>query len=241
MAEEGDRRSDPISEQLFENYIVRGGKVSTSSLMAASHLIAQRGHNTGFWKVVWKEWQKNNPRTEVGCVRILGQILEIDASARDAIAREQKGGPPSAWVPTIAFGAEVIDELIRRGEAATSPNVDHYLIALARSRLPQARVFFEKVLRGDGGKRFTRSEQFHAALGLAQLGQPAGYRWLIEHSEDPLVNVFNARPLRPARGSTEYVIATLQQLAENHTLRTKADWQQWLTKAEPTLLPVERS
>jgi hypothetical protein len=47
-----DRQPDEVTRQLFEQYILRGGKIDTQSVMAATHLVSQRGRETGFWKDV---------------------------------------------------------------------------------------------------------------------------------------------------------------------------------------------
>jgi len=38
-----DRQADQITQQFFEQYVVRTGKIGTESVMAATHLVAERG------------------------------------------------------------------------------------------------------------------------------------------------------------------------------------------------------
>src|SRR5262249_7608021 len=82
-----DRQVDEITQQLFEQYVAQQGKINTESVMAATHLVAERGRESGFWKNVLAELRRNNHHSEIGCVRVLGKMLATDAAARDVIRR----------------------------------------------------------------------------------------------------------------------------------------------------------
>jgi hypothetical protein len=244
-----DRQPDEVTRQLFEQYILRGGKIDTQSVMAATHLVSQRGRETGFWKDVLAELQSDNPHSEIGCVRVLGKMLATDASARDAL-RRQKEGELSAWIPTVCVGPEVVTVLIDRGSNADRFRIDHYTIALARARAPEAKDFFQSILRKGSVQRdpFTpaagnppplESTQFHAAVGLAQLGDAEGIEWLIENCKfTGAGTVLNAWPQgAPPGGSlSECCLQALRLLSGEHQRTSQAEWAEWWKSADAWLL-----
>jgi hypothetical protein len=142
-----DRQVDEITQQLFEQYVARQGKINTESVMAATHLVAERGRETGFWKNVLAELRRNNQDSEIGCVRVLGKMLATDAAARDVIRRRKETGEVSAWAATVCLDPDVVTTLLERGRKADRFRIDHYTIALARARVPEARDFFKSILR----------------------------------------------------------------------------------------------
>src|SRR5262249_4203919 len=75
VARAQDRPVDEVTQQLFEQYVARQGKINTESVMAATHLVAERGRETGFWKKVLAELRRNNQHSEIGCIRVLGKML----------------------------------------------------------------------------------------------------------------------------------------------------------------------
>ena len=155
--------------------------------MAATHLVAERGRETGFWKNVLAELKRNDEHSEIGCVRVLGKMLATDAAARDVIRRRKETGEVSARIAAVCLGPEVVTELLERGRNADRFEIDHYTIALARARMSEARDFFKSILHatkapiinagqakgvdsGPTGPYHSESTRFHAAVGLAQLG-----------------------------------------------------------------------
>jgi hypothetical protein len=244
---------DEISRLLFDAYIARPGKINTSTVMAASQIIADRGRDSGFWKHVLAELQKGDERNEVGCVRILGNMLAADASARDALRRQKESGELLASTPSVRLGKEVVAELLERASKADRFRSDHYAIALARAKVPQAREFFTSILIARSGPAapavagaesapvgfyHLESTLFHAAVGLAQLGDAAGIDWLIAHSEDPNGHVSHARPYGASRGGSlgSCCTAALQQLSGKSSLTTRAEWEAWAKSADKSLL-----
>lgn len=245
-----DRPADEISKLLFDTYIARPGKIETSTLMAAEHIIAQRGRESGFWKKVLAELQTDDEYSEVGCVRILGNMLARDAGARDGIRRERETGEfPSARPLSVHLGPEVVAELLERGQKAGRFRIDHYAIALARARVPEARDFFTSMLRaktgptkadvekgeaGPEGYYHLDSTRFHAAVGLAQLGDPAGIEWLIAHCEDIQGHVSGAKPLGASPGGSlgSCCLAALRQLSGEKEPTSKAEWEAWWKTAD---------
>ena len=239
-----DKPDDELTRQLFEQYVARRGKISTESVLAATHLVAERGRQNGFWENVLAELQRNDEQSEIGCVRVLGKMLATDAAARDAIRRSKATGEVSAWAPTVRLDRKVITELLKRAKQADRFRIDHYTIALARSRVPEAREFFQSILvapvpitpfdEGPSGTFHLTSTRFHAAVGLAQLGDPEGFRWLIANCDDTAGSVTNAWPKgsRPGGGLGACCIEALHQLSGERGLTSKADWEAWLTATD---------
>jgi hypothetical protein len=243
-----DQAGDELTRQLFEQYVARRSKISTESILAATHLVAERGRRNGFWKSVLAELRRNDEQSEIGCVRVLGKMLETDAAARDAIRRTKTTGEISAWVPTVQLDHAVVKELLKRADQADRFRIDHYTIALARSRVPEAREFFRSILaapvpinpfgEGPSGPIHLTSTRFHAAVGLAQLGDSEGLQWLIEHCDDTAGTVTNAWPkgARPGGGLGNCCTEALRQLSGQRGLTTRADWEAWLTATDETTL-----
>jgi hypothetical protein len=220
------RGSEPdlLCQMLFDEYVVGRGKVNGPTRTAATHIVAERGRGCGFWRNVLEELRKDDERTEMGCVRVLGEMLEIDALARDVLS----SGKPGAWRPSIELGSEVVQELIARGGKADRFRVIHFAVALARARVPEANALLRSLLEDDEGKNHMAGAQFHAALGLAQCGDPAGYRWLIDHASDRTDTVSNAKPEHAASLSLDVCcIAALQDLSGQSTLNRQEDFEAW--------------
>lgn len=238
IGQELDKNADDICQRLFETYIARRGKINSSTVMAASHIVAERGRNTGYWRNVLRELRKGDDDSEIGCVRVLGKMLAIDASARDLIRREKETGEIGQWAASVCLGPEVVAELIERGEKADRFRVDHYAIALARARVPEANEFFLMILRDDTGKHYMASAKFHAAVGLANLGDPKGFEWLIANSDDPLPTVSNALPSGvPNLNVNTCCTAALRELSGKRTPSTKQEWETWWRSVDRQALP----
>jgi hypothetical protein len=244
-----DRSPDEISQLLFETYLNGPRKINTSTILAASVIVADRGRRSGFWKEVLAELKSNDEHSEVHCVRILGNMLADDAAARDTIRRQKETGEVSASIPSVHLGPQVVAELLARGKNADRHRIEHYTIALARARVPEARDFFTSILDAKiqlnpfgapagvdvpTGFRHMDGTRFHAAVGLAHLGEPAGYEWLIANCEDPNGFVQHARPYFADRGGSIGTCcqAALQQLSDKRDLTTKADWEAWWRTAD---------
>jgi hypothetical protein len=246
-----DRPPDEISKLLFDAYLARPGKINTSTIMAASVIVADEGRRSGFWKDVLAELKSDDEHSEVHCVRILGNMLATDAAARDQIRRQKATGEVSASISAVYLGPEVVEELLERGKKADRFRIDHYTIALARARVPEPRDFFASILSAKTGPaiaaagedvpagfRHMDGTRFHAAVGLAQLGDPAGVQWLIANCEDPNGFVSHARPYFADHGGSIGTCcqAALQQLSERMDPTTKAEWAAWWKTADKSLL-----
>ena len=219
--EEDTDQPDQLSQMLFDTYLVHGRMVNTSTMMAASHIVAERGRNTGYWREVLAELRKGKEQNEIGCVQVLGKMLAIDAAAHDVIRREKETGEIGQWRASVALGSEVVAERVSRGEKADRFRADHYAIALARARVPDAINFFRMILRDEGAEHHLDSTKFHAALGLAQLGDATGFDWMIAHSADMQLTVSNPSPAQVSNANRDTCCtAALQQLSGNKDLRT---------------------
>jgi hypothetical protein len=255
------RRRD--TQQLFEQYVAQQGKINTESVMAATHLVAERGRETGFWKNVLAELRRNNQQSEIGCVRVLGKMLATDAAARDVIRRRKETGEVSAWAASVCLGPEVVTDLLEHGRKADRVRIDHYTIALARARVPQARDFFKSILRATADQTspsttqptpgrdtkapiinpdqaravdsasarpyHSESTRFHAAVGLAQLGDSEGIDWLIANCEFSQGTVMNAWPKGSPPGGDlrTCCLEALRHLSGERSRTSKAEWAAW--------------
>jgi hypothetical protein len=248
-----ERAPDELSQLLFDTYLSRLGKNNTSTVMAASQIVADRGRESGFWKNVLAKLKTNDEHSEVACVRILGNMLAADASARDSLKRQKETGEISASIVAVRLGPEVVTELLERGtNKADRFRVDHYTIALARARVPEARDFLTSILvarRGPAappvagladvptGFYHLESTRLHAAVGLAQLGDAAGLDWLIANCEDINGHVSHARPYGASSGGLgSCCTAALQQLSGESGLTTTSEWEAWAKTADKTVL-----
>lgn len=238
-SETGEQNNSPddICQRLFETYIARRGKINTSSIMAASHIVAERGRNTGFWRTVLEELRKGKEKSEAGCVRVLGKMLSIDAAARDVIRREKETGELSQWKAGVRLGPEVVKELIARGDKADR-FLSHYAIALARARVPETMGFFRMILREDRNMNHNPTVNFYAAVGLAQLADAEGMEWLIENSEGRLHTVKCAWPSDVADWNlSTSCVAALRMLSGEGNLSTKLDWEAWWQEVKRDFRP----
>jgi len=232
---------DAICQALFQEYIVRSGKISTSDELAAAELIASRGRTTGFWKPVLEGLRTVKGWDEIRYVRILGLMLAADAHARDNI----KSGQASKMqmISIVALPKEVVPELISRAETAISAESgsyvgDAYTLALARARDPRAKEFLQRMVKSENHGGNWQSVKFHAALGLAELGEPVGMEWLIAHSDDDSDGIVWGRPQYASRQQLSLaVVAALQVLSGQPALSTKTEFQAWWKTAAATFAP----
>ena len=232
---QGGQEPDRLCQMLFDEYIVRSGMINSATRTAAAHIVAERGRASGFWRDVLGELRKCDERTEIACVHLLGKMLEIDASARDALRRTQETGEVAQREPSILLGAEVVVELIARGAKADRFRARHYAIALARARVPEARGLLRRLL-DDSGERLPDGDKFHAAVGLAQLGEPAGFEWLIANSDNPTPTVANAWPrLVPSLNLDVCCLAALRDLSARGDLHTRPEWQAWWQQTDKAM------
>lgn len=236
---------DTICQLLFDTYLLAGRKINSSTVSAAIEIVSDRGRNTGFAPVVLQALvDEKSPYQRQHCIRVLGKMLATDAAIRQ-LNQQHRGLPQQRLAPTAAADGgrvprEVIDVLIRQGRSADRLMVDHYLVALVRAGHPDARPLFEQVFYDRDGKSHRSSARFHAAVGLAQLGDPNGYRWLVEQSVDFNSSVWGAWPsVRRSTSLDHCCIAALQQLTDSQRDSHEA-WVAWWNAVEKKQLPQGR-
>lgn len=236
-AGEVTNQPDQLCQMLFDAYIARPVMVNASTGKAASHIVAERGRNMGFWKIVLRELQSGQA-SETGCVSVLGRMLAIDAAARDVLRREKETGRINQWAASVCLGPEVVKELIARGTAADRFCVDYYAEALLRARVPEASDFFRMILRDDTARYYMDDAKFHAAVGLAQLGEPDGFDWLIKNCEDPFPSVSRALPSQVSNNKLATCsVAALRDLSGEENLKSKHEWESWWDSVDKRSLP----
>lgn len=214
----------------------------------------------------------NHRYPEINCLKILGKMLEQDSYARMAIEREQETGEIGAIHPVIALGSDVVATLIERGRKADRILVEHYSIALARARVPETREFLKSLLpvivatpapmpaddlfaprpQRTNRKQVTEpipvshmpTTQFHAAIGLALLGETAGTDWLVKNSTATEFNQGDVEHTVPRgqgnrRSISDCCVVALQQLSGQH-LTTKEEWGAWASSVDTKTLMKKR-
>ncbi len=235
--ETGDQ-PDKLCQMLFDSYITGGGKVNTSTYLAAAHIIAERGRTCGFWQEVLKELRNGKEATEGGCVHLLGKMLEVDAAARDVIRRERETGEIGQWLALVCLPPEVVMELVTRGKQADRFRADQYAIALARARVPEATDFLRMILQDNTGKNYPETTKYYAALGLAQLGDPLGFEWLVEKCDECLPVVWDTWPSCAAHQNLDICCkAVLQELSGRKDITNKQEWEEWWKQTGKKALP----
>lgn len=231
-----EREPDAICASLFKEYIVRSGKIPTEDVLAASDIIVSRGRTTGFWKPVLEGMRTVKGWDEIRYVRILGKMLAEDAQARDNIKSGRNREMQMASL--VCLPQDVVPELISRAEKAEPYVKDAYIVALARARDPRAKVLLLQTAKADDSGGNWTSLKFHAALGLAELGDPIGVEWLIAHADDEIPTITLAWPqCIPNRNLDSCTLAALRVLSGNAAFKTKAEFETWWKTAAATWAP----
>lgn len=169
------------------------------------------GDNPHFWRPVLAEFRKDNRHTRQ-CIRILGLMLGVDATERDVINR---GVVTQEGFPTVCLPSTVVPELMARARKQEA-HLDTYLVALARARDSRCRDLFLSVLNDTKYGLDNSKQRFHAAVGLANIDDPAGVEWMIAHCEDYAADIETA---------TACVLA-LRSISGRYATK-KADFEDW--------------
>lgn len=223
--------TDPICDALFREYIEQGGKISPSDMQAASNLIVSRGRPKGYGKIVFEGLNTVAGRDEIRYIDILGKMLEKDSYSRDAIKAGTTGKMQMAMI--IAVPDFVVPALIDRSEKADTYVGDSYVIALARARDERTQDYLMRIMKsGDTGQNWD-SMKFHAAVGLANMGDKAAVNWLIGCTDDSSGSVSFAWPKSISDNSiAASAIAALRVLSGQKNLSTKSEFEDWWKTAE---------
>ncbi len=218
--------SDPYVNRLFQ-LCCTWKKVNSDDRTAACHLLSSAARHEHRWRIILEELRQGRAE-ERTCLQVLGKIAAVDARARAILAMPPEERNKVAWMADIALDDAVVPELLTRAEAADRHIVDHYVIALARARDPRTIEFLRHVLSDDQGKNHLIASRFHAAVGLANLSDPAAIEWLIANGDARQGMITNAWPAKvcDTELSTSCVQA-LRYLTHQFGLASKSDWQKW--------------
>lgn len=224
FGEQGER--DALCQMLFDQYILSdSARIPEKQIEAAQEILASRGRHE-FWKLTFEELRKNNQWNEKRCIDLLGRIYEYDADARPY---SKPGGTLANTMPStpsVCIPENVAPELIIRARFAQQYLFDHYLVALVRAQDDRCKDLFAEVLKGKEWTKYSKSEEFHAAIGLANMGDTAGVEWLIEHCENSGESVYLAGPAT-GQGLGINCVGALRSLAKRSDLSKKADFEEW--------------
>jgi hypothetical protein len=201
--------ADVVTERLFREYVVGRGRIPTASVNAAIELIAARGINPPFIKTVLTEFEKSceggdSARTiRRNLLEMISKMLAAEGSRRWHYeeARHTRSGELSAAIVTpgpspdsdklLYAESEMLSRLIARGRQADRHEIDAFALAVRQAHHPQGKEFLLDVLRNPPDSRGKWPDnvggawldaKFHAAVGLAELGEHVGVEWLIEQS-----------------------------------------------------------
>jgi len=144
---------------------------------------------------------------------------------------------------TTSFEFQIV---LRQGLVAEEPSINAGAISvISLHQIPvhigmeheEARGFFNMVLLNDTGKNYSPDVQFHAAVGLANLGDPNGIEWLISNL-DKTSYVANAWPPRvPHLKVGPCCELALRYLSGERELSTKKEWQAWWDSVDRQTMP----
>ena len=243
---------DPVCDVLFREYAC-GGKINTVDREAAIVLVASRGRNNGYWRVVLqalRDTGEERSSNEVAAVRILGKMLTVDGHGREILEEQERTGKPygGQWAgPYVVLDDSVVDELLTRAKELKrrrDHRAEYYVEALAAAREPRTREYLLDVVRtgraAHPGDRDCFSDEccLTAAIGLAKLREPAGVEWLIENCESTTrLNWRHVTSLPKLSQLGSGCCRALDELDDESQpeLTTRAQWQAWWNRAKAEL------
>ena len=230
--------NDCLCQELSRRYLPRGRKVSSDNLKAAIQLLSTHARHNDYWRIILDDWRHCASPRETHYVRVLGKMLAIDALGRDIEALPPEKLARIASSPGIALDESVLPELVARARQADRLTMDHYVIAVARARDRRSVSFLAQIL-ADPQRDHALGTQFHAAVGLANLGDARGVVWLIDHVDKPGAGVAHARPPGVSLGNLdECCVWALRSLSGKRGLGTEAEWRDWWAAVREGFAPV---
>jgi len=233
---------DVVCELLFQQYVL-GAKIPTDDLNAAIHLIAVRGRTNGFWTQVLAEFERSFAADDphgVGrhTLAVLTKMLGDDGNTRWMHERPRLL-ESSAVALHIGLPDEVLDRVIARAADADRLRFDSYVIAVQQAYDRRGQPFLLEVLTPAAPIDHSDA-QFHAAVGLAELGEEAGIEWLIAHT-DSQGGITRAAHALAARGAlSENCRQALADLTGQPSSLSKAQWQRWRAAQRTRFVPINR-
>jgi len=236
-----ESRTDVVCEALLHDYVLNLGKIESRSVNAATELLGVRGRGNDFWKVVLRHFEESDAkgRTATQSSRLLTVLtimLEYDGRARWLLARPD-ALRQSAWVPQIMLSEEVLDTIIEHASLADRNQLDAHVVAVVVAHDPRATKFLKSTLEVKD-ERVDQGTRFHAAVGLAELGDVAGFRWLVE--ANPMGEIWSAPHFDDPRGSC--VESRVHALGDLTGLKktTIEEWQAWWKTQREPVAPAGR-
>ena len=142
----------------------------------------------------------------------------------------------------------MLPELLTRARQANQYIVGDHIRALAAAHDSRTREFFVGVLKsgegcrlGDPAGPYSLECRIDAAVGLAELGDPAGVEWLIQNCEQGVW--VSQRELAPASAGSALgmvCLKALQHLSGRNDVdwKTSAEWQVWWQGAKASFTPA---
>lgn len=249
------QESDPICRALYDQYINRVGKIDSESVDAAITLVAARGRSHGFWRIVLEEYENSFEKEGKLTVRrnllaVLSKMLERDGWSRRNHEMTQRTGQYPQTVFNAPLGTEGVDRLIACADKVDRHEIDDFVLAIRGAYDHRTKDFFHEIMeRGKarsvdsdptrtpafttyGDSVVHKATLFYAAVALAELGDPKGVEWLIEHTEEPGGETNLGRTThRYANGSRCWSNCrhALSDLAgpDVGVLESKTEWQTW--------------
>ena len=176
-----------VTESLFQEYIANPYRIETDQVRAAVVLVASRGlDDPEIVDRVLQEFEKackerdGRSKVKIRTLAVLSEMMEISGRRRNA--RNQLGG---MWIPPdeSPHEVEILRKLIMHGREADTHDMDEFVMAVRNAQHPEGQQFLLDVLSTSE----SNSSKFLSAVGLAELGNPIGFEWLLDKAdtEDP--------------------------------------------------------
>jgi hypothetical protein len=234
-----DSTADCLCDQLIRRFL-SGGKVDSSMISAASE-IAQR-HCRGPRSIeqimsglVNPDGSGNRDR-----LRLLGRMLAVDAESRREYAQPAERRRVRAMGPPPPLDKTVVEQLRTMADRLGSPAWRPFVIAIAKAEDPGSIDWLRSVLRRSS-REGADATAFHAAVGLANLADPEGVLWLIDHVESPGGElILDGFPRDVFDGSLSACCQKALQILSGRTNAiTRDDFLRWWQEQAVPFVPVK--
>lgn len=273
VADSADKDSvDGVTEQLFRQYVLGRGKIPTSNVQAAIVLVAARGNGPAFNQIVLNEFEKTYKDENASTVRrnllqLMAKMFAREGSDRWRYEHARRTGQAESSATTVTptpspeyekivyRESKMLERLIVRGRQANRHEIDAFVIAVRQAHHPQGKSFLLDVLQNspdpEKGKWLDntggswRDAQFHAAVGLAELGDHAGVEWLIKQSEpndfgtgSMSVSLSNALHAKASGGNLrQSCVCALEDLSGLQAVDDAGQWKTWWGTSKERFVP----
>jgi hypothetical protein len=239
---------------------------------AAIELVAARGNGSAFNQIVLNEFEKTYEDENASTVRrnllqLMAKMLAREGGERwryEHARRTEQVGPsattvtpnPSPENDKIVYReSKMLENLIARGRQANRHEIDSFVIAVRQAHHPQGKSFLLEVLQNSpdptkgkwpdnvGGS--WEDAKFHAAVGLAELGEHAGVEWLIKQSEpndfgtgSMSISVWNAPHAKASGGNLrQSCVYALEDLSGQRATEDAGQWKAWWGTSKKQFVP----